>query len=361
MHLRHFLVAAALAVPALFTSCAGGGFGAHRVVEAGPQYPGLAAWCVADTLDGKVVLAHNADQRRPVASLTKIATCVVTLDFLRQSRTDAGELMTVPMSAAALGTPSAVGLQPGDNISIRDALYAAMMASDNWAAETIAQHVGGRLSQAIGGAPGQAFVKQMNGLCATLGLKDTHFTNAHGLEIGGQQPYSTAADLTRLSIFAQRQAGFTFYTGQKSRAISWSRAGAPQRFTVQNTNSLLGRGNIDGIKTGTTAAAGPCLIISADKPSTVQKNADGSTSVTPNRLVVVALGAAQDRFSQAWQLLQDGWGQYDGWRAAGSPLQSTAELLRPTSQNVAPARAPAPAAAPAPAPPEAGAFGAPGY
>ena len=88
--------------------------------------------------------------------------------------------------------------------------------------------------------------------------------------------------------------------------------------TISTTNELLFRGGIDGVKTGTTTLAGQCLIISAPRPATVVKNPDGSTSVTPNRLVVVVLGATS-RFGQAWQLLNDGWAAYFRWREAGSP------------------------------------------
>ena len=349
--------------------CAGfhasGPAGPHAVGNIGPVYQGMASYIVADANDGRVLLSYLPDQKRSVASLTKIATTVIVLDFLRGSSSSADEIMTVPQSVITLGVPSPLDLQPGDGLSVRDGLYAAMMASDNFAAETLGTHFGAKLSQAgLGGAPLQAFVSQMNGLCSKLSLSNTRFANPHGLDLPNATGYSCASDIARLMRHAITTPGFTFYCSQKERRISFSRGGAAQSTTVRNTNEIIGRNRIDAGKTGTTTNAGPCLTITAPKPATVIKRADGSILVIPHRLIVVALGAP-DRFNSATRLLSDGWNQYYGWRSAGSPAGSLSEYLgaapgpalaalaapaapAPPPFRAAPAPVPQPAAAPAP-------------
>jgi serine-type D-Ala-D-Ala carboxypeptidase (penicillin-binding protein 5/6) len=329
--MKSFLKSCSLGLLAVISfmgsGCQGLNAGGNTTVPPlGQVYPGIGSYVVVDVHDKKVVLSHLADQKRSVASLTKIATGVVVLDAVAAARGSLDEMLTIPTSAQALGT-SALGLQPGDGISIRDALYCALMGSDNYAAEALAQHVGGKILQMTGkgGTPFGAFVSQMNALAATLGMSRTRFVNPHGLEIGAAG-FSTAADLAKLTMHAINKGDFNFFVAQTQRKVSFTSQGAPKSFIVKNTNEILGRDRIDGVKTGTTQAAGPCLIISAPRPATVVKRADGSTLVVPHRLVVVVLGAA-DRFNQAQQLLQQGWASYDAWHAAGRQVQSPGELL----------------------------------
>ena len=300
--------------------------------ELGPAFPGVASYVVVDTHDKKVVLSHGADTPRSVASLTKIATGVVVLDAIAAAHGSLDEALVIPPSVQMLGT-SALGLQPGDQMSIRDALYCALMGSDNFAAEALAQHVGAKIVSLTGqgGTPMGAFIAQMNALAGQLGMRNTRFTTPHGLDIGAGGK-STAADMARLTIHAISKGDFNFFVSQPQRNVSYRSAGAAKTFTVKNTNEALGRSGIDGVKTGTTQLAGPCLIITAARPATVVKNADGSTLVVPHRLVVVLLGA-QDRFNQAQQLLQQGWSAYDAWQAAGRQVQSAGELLTQPAPN----------------------------
>lgn len=329
MKLHRPLLSAVCGILAIaMTGCAGTGAagGGSHVSEIGPVYPGIGSYIAVDAHDGHVALAHAANQRRPVASLTKIATAVVVLDYLRNANLDAGEMMVVPPQVQLVGNPGPAGLQPGDRISVRDGIYAAMISSDNYAAETLAAHIGGKLmAGGMGSNPMAAFLRQMNGLAAQVGLRDTRFANAHGLELAGQRGQSTAADMARLTIHALSVPGFSFYCSQPARRIKVNRMGQEIGVSLTTTNELLFKGGIDGVKTGTTDLAGQCLVISAPKPATVVKQADGSTFVTPNRLVVVTLGAS-DRFRQAWQLLNDGWAAYFRWRDAGSPPVPGASL-----------------------------------
>jgi D-alanyl-D-alanine carboxypeptidase (penicillin-binding protein 5/6) len=93
---------------------------------------------------------------------------------------------------------------------------------------------------------------------------------------------------------------------------------------VHNTNTLLGIRRIDGVKTGQTAKAGECVILtSARDPIVVQ---DGTTShITPRRLIVVVLGST-DRFGEGSALLDRGTTLYDQWAAAGYPQDAKLTL-----------------------------------
>ncbi|MEM7144336.1 MAG: serine hydrolase [Verrucomicrobiota bacterium] len=292
------------------------------------QGAGGDAYLVVEMNTGKILAAHNGNQRRQVASLTKIAAVTVVLDWAKLTKTDLGQYIQVPLSVTQLGGANPLQLQPGDEITIRDAIYSSIMGSDNASAETLATHVGLDLLRRQGGAgsPADAFVKEMNALAAGHGCRNTRFTNAHGLDHLGKVPYSTAADMARLTISALQKPSFTFYTSQKTRRISFRRGGQVLSFTVTNTNKLLGQYNIDGVKTGLTAAAGQCLVISAERPSTFQNVGEGRTMITKHRLVVVVLNS-QNRFDQAVYLLNQGWQNYDAWTAAGRQVLTAQEVL----------------------------------
>jgi D-alanyl-D-alanine carboxypeptidase (penicillin-binding protein 5/6) len=151
-------------------------------------------------------------------------------------------------------------------------------------------------------------------------MKRTLFVNPHGLDAGVKPvPYSNAADMARLTRYAMNKAGFRFYVSQKERQISFSRAGKPMAYMLRNSNELLGQNGVEGVKTGRTARAGDCLILSAQRQAEVIKQGPTSATVIPRHLIVVLLGST-DRFGEGAQLLNVGWQLYDQWAAAGRPI-----------------------------------------
>ncbi len=292
------------------------------------------SFVVVDHFNRKVHLAQGATQKRPVASLTKVATACVVLDWAELTQTNLSSMAVVPPQVVQLGAvPTPAGLAPGDQISLRDALAACIMASDNIAAYTLADHVGRSLLQRTGrsGDPASFFVRQMNELAAKEGMADTRFTNPAGLDHFRDVPTSTANDMARLAMYAIDKAGFNFYARLPERDITIVRGGQPLRVTLRNTNQLLGTASIDGVKTGLTQRAGGCVIVTAGRPSTVRTGPEGDR-VFRHRMVVVVLGS-DDRFGLASALLRDGWGRYDAWLNAGRPVQTAEELLnRPQPQ-----------------------------
>ena len=293
------------------------------VTATGLSCPSLAhsqakAWVVTDATSGFVLESSNPAKKLPVGSLTKIATAMVVLDWADAQRRDLNEMAVVPNSAAALNTAQGVGFTPGDQVTLRDLLYAAMMQSDNQAAETVAIHVGTALG---GGNPGEKFVAQMNALARRLGMMNTRFLNPHGLDgLERSDPYSTVEDLAKLTAYAMDSSAFRFYVSQKERKIAIQTAlGEQNQYLLRNTNEVLGVNAIDGVKTGTTRKAGQCVIISAARPPESRQEGEQHI-ITPRRLNVVVLGAS-DRFGLAVSLLQRGWQRYDQWAAAGRPAK----------------------------------------
>ena len=287
------------------------------------------AFIVVDDKTGHVLAARNATDKLQIASLTKIATAVVVLDWVRLGGHTLDETVTIPGTAAGTGTPG--GLEAGDEVSVRDLLYAALLQSDNVAADALAEFIGrdllhtaaaderGASSSRRGAGPSGAavrFIVEMNALARHLHMDRTRFLNPSGLD-GTERPYSTAADMARLTQFALEKADFRFFVSQKDRRITIHRAGTPSDFLVHNTNQLLGSHRIDGVKTGSTTRAGECLILSAARDPIVKM--EGTTShITPRRVIVVLLGSP-DRFGEGAALIERGTTLYDEWLAAGSP------------------------------------------
>jgi D-alanyl-D-alanine carboxypeptidase len=102
---------------------------------------------------------------------------------------------------------------------------------------------------------------------------------------------------------------------QKERQISFNRQGHPMNYVLRNTNELLGKNGIDGVKTGRSSRAGDCLILYANRESEVVRNGQMET-VYPRHLMVVLLGSS-NRFGEGAALMQRGWQLYDQWAATG--------------------------------------------
>ena len=287
-----------------------------------PLHAQSRAYVISDSTTGFILEQSGATKKLPVASLTKIATAMVVFDWAEQSKADLSQLATIPDFAAQLGSGQGVGFQSGDQSSLRDLLYAALMQSDNIAAEALADHVGRALGRRGGMSASDVFVAQMNALARSLGMLRTRFVNPHGLDhLERSVPYSTAEDLAKLTTYAMADAAFRFHVSQKERKITLTTAaGEPSAYLLRNTNELLGSDNIDGVKTGTTSRSGQCLIISAAKaPESRQEG--HQRIITPRRLNVIVLGST-DRFNAASGLLDRGWRLYDSWAAAGRPVKA---------------------------------------
>jgi D-alanyl-D-alanine carboxypeptidase (penicillin-binding protein 5/6) len=278
------------------------------------------AFIIVDAQTGAVLQEHESKQKRQIGSLTKIATAMVVLDWAEHNGGDLNQTVVIPPSAFVGTSENNIGFEPGDEIALRELLYAALVQSDNVAAYTLASYVGsiihGRSPQKSKLTAVDVFVTQMNALAKQLKMERTRFVNPHGVDQNVKPlPYSTAEDLARLTRYAVNKASFRFYISQKERQISFRHGGKERRYLLRNTNELLGSQGIDGVKTGRTARAGECLVLSAGRESEIVKEGQG-VRIFPRRIIVVLLGS-NSRFAEGAQLIGQGWQLYDQWAAGG--------------------------------------------
>jgi D-alanyl-D-alanine carboxypeptidase (penicillin-binding protein 5/6) len=281
---------------------------------------------IVDNQTGYILEGIHANDKLPIASLTKLALAMVTLDWSEIKGRNLSETATVP--EAAISTTAGInplGLQAGDTLTLRDLLYACLLASDNVAAYTLAHHLGENLPNATGLDPVGNTVANMNALARSLGMRHTLFLNPHGLDVPeGTEPYSSAADLARLTRYAYSKPGLAFYVSQKEREIHVQRGGANLSVTLNNTNPLLGTENIDGVKTGRTFRAGDCIILTSEHKPEVVRQGD-TVYTTPRRIIVVLLGGS-NREQEGLQLIQRGWAIYSDWASKGRHAKSSNSL-----------------------------------
>ncbi len=294
--------------------------------------PFVASYLVADSHTKKVLVSHQPVKRLPVASLVKVASAIVAIDWAEAGGVSLSTKVLVPQAAhpALLGQASVIGLMPGDYITMRDALYAMLMVNDNASCVAIADTIGRDLLMRTErtGDPIAHFTLQLNALATRLGMAHTRFSNPHGLDPKkGRGSLSTAADMAKLGIEASSRSSMLFYSGQKQRVVSVFTTVGEKRLKVKNTNGLIGIRGIDGLKVGQTAQAGPCLLLTAARPSKIQKLADGRSEITPQRMVVVILNGS-DSLKLGEKLLGEGWDRYDAWYAAGMTYTSVEEFLQ---------------------------------
>jgi D-alanyl-D-alanine carboxypeptidase (penicillin-binding protein 5/6) len=230
------------------------------------QPPSVSAHAalLVDLDSGQTLYSLRPNDPLPPASTVKIMTALVVL---RRSRLD--EMVTVSRSAAdAAG--SRMGLVAGEALTVKDLLYGLLLPSGNDAATALAEYVGG--SEA-------GFVALMNETAAELGLAQTHFTNAHGLDDPAQM--ASAKDLMSLTKAALEYPAFATIVASPTAQVAGR--------TLTNTNQLLSTyPGVNGIKTGTTDAAGECLVASLMQGD--------------HRLLAVLFGS-QDRYADGEALL----------------------------------------------------------
>jgi serine-type D-Ala-D-Ala carboxypeptidase (penicillin-binding protein 5/6) len=282
------------------------------------------AFVIVDSQTGYIFGEQEPRKKLQIGSLTKIATASIVLDWAERKGGNLNAVAMIPPEAFAGVLENNIGFQPGDSIALRDLLYAALVQSDNVAAYTLAHHVGAQLGSLLPTelaskmTPVDAFVAQMNALAKQLKMERTRFVNPHGIDNKVRPlPFSTAEDMARLTRYAMDKASFRFYVSQKERQISFERAGHKFNYVLRNTNELLGTNGIDGVKTGRTARAGDCLVLSANREPEIVTQGKAIT-VYPRHLIVVLLGST-NRFGEGAGLVQRGWQLYDQWAAAGRP------------------------------------------
>lgn len=233
---------------------------------------------VVDVSSNKTLYEKNIDEQLQIASLTKIMTAVVVIEEID----DLEKIVTVPREAVKV-QGSKVWLKEGEKISYAHLLYSILIASGNDAAVSTAIGVSGSE---------ELFVQKMNEKAAMLGMKNTHFSNPHGLD--DPENYSTAKDLAILAGYAVKKSFIRSIIDTKEMEFE-SVSGVQHKLV--STNKLLGVDpEIKGLKTGSTLGAGESLIALAVNPY-------------GNEIVTVILNS-EARFSETQYLKDKIWETY---------------------------------------------------
>ncbi len=248
-----------------------------RAQDMPPPQLECAAAILIDPETRQVLYEHNADERRPVASLTKMMMALLVAESGDLDRT-----IVVSSRAAAVGETT-MHLAAGEEIKLRHVLMGAMLASANDAATACAESVAGSV---------EAFVDLMNRRAVEFGMARTNFVNPHGLH--DDSHLSTARDMAILGLHVMGRPELRPIVRLREATVPWP--GRPGDRKLVNRNQLVERWDAcDGIKTGYTRQAGRCLAASA--------YVDGW------RLVCVVLDA-KDAWMDSQMLLQWGFNSY---------------------------------------------------
>ena len=237
-----------------------------------------AILCEAST--GQVIFEKNADERRPVASVNKVMTILLTLEAVDEGRVSLEDQVTVSPRAASMGGSQAF-LDAGERYKLSELLKTVIVASANDSAVALAEYLAGTE---------ESFVRLMNTRAEELGLTNTHYANCTGLP--AQEHYTTARDVAKLSAQLDLHPIYYRYSTIWMDEIK-HRGGRVTSLT--NTNRLIRfYPGCDGYKTGSTNEARYCVSATAKKEGM--------------RLIAVVLGtpAGQTRFDEARAMLEYG-------------------------------------------------------
>ncbi len=293
----------------------------HVFAEPVPAPPQLnaKAWLLMDAASGSVLLENNADEKLPPASLTKLMTSYVLSYELDAGRVHNEDMVTISKTAwaqnpefgAKFNGSSLMFIAPDKPVSIIDLHRGIVISSGNDATVAVAEHLAGTEA---------AFADMMNQHAQKLGMTNTHFVNAHGLD--NPDHYTTARDLAILSRAITKTKDYPLH---KEKEFLYN--GIKQ----QNRNGLLWTDvTVDGLKTGHTDAAGFCLVASAVRDNT--------------RLISVVLGAPsiKEREAQTQALLSYGFRFFQSVNLyAADAILATPRVWKGSSSsvNIIPARA----------------------
>ncbi|REG84192.1 D-alanyl-D-alanine carboxypeptidase family protein [Marinomonas pollencensis] len=248
-----------------------------------PAPPELAAssYILMDAYTGDILVSHNADEKLPPASLTKLMTAYITEYELARGDISVDDKVTISEKAWRM-KGSRTFVREGTRVPLMTLMQGMIVQSGNDATVAIAEHIAGSES---------AFADLMNQHAKLLGMKGSHFVNATGYP--ADDHYSTAHDIAIVAraTITQFPENYPLYA---EKYFTYNNIRQPNR------NRLLWRDkSVDGLKTGHTEAAGFCLAASAVRNGT--------------RLITVVMGTKSDeaRASESQKLLDYGFRYYE--------------------------------------------------
>lgn len=213
-----------------------------RAADERPLAPGARSAIVVDAKTGAVLYERASREAFAPASLTKMVTALVAVERAPLDR-------MVRAARPYEVVPVLIGLEPGDELSLEDAIAGLLIESGNDVALAIAE--------SVGDGSAERFVGWMNELAARLGLKNSRFKNPHGLDQDGH--VSSAYDMAIVGRALMRRPVLARIVGESRHEVP-----GPPRWVFRTRNPLLGRyPGVDGIKTGFDDLAGLCLVATA--------------------------------------------------------------------------------------------------
>ncbi len=236
-----------------------------------------------DVETGEVLIEYNADVKLYPASVTKIMTLLLVCEAIEQKKISLTDNVTCSANAASKGG-SQIWLEEGESMTVDELLRATVIGSANDAATLLGEYVAGSE---------ESFISLMNSRAKEIGMKNTTFLNATGLDDTAEGHLTTARDIAIMSCQLLKHSFITKYT------TVWMDSLRNGKTELVNTNKLVRfYEGTTGLKTGTTSKAGCCISASAKR--------DGL------HLVAVVLGSANsnDRFDTAKNLLSWGFSNY---------------------------------------------------
>lgn len=234
---------------------------------------------------GKVIYEKNADERLAMASMTKMMTLLLIMENIENGNLTWDEKVTTSENAASMGG-SQIFLEPGEEMSVEDLVKGICIGSGNDAAVSMAERIGGTE---------ESFVKMMNEKASALGLENTKFQNACGLDINDH--YSSARDM---AIIAKELVKYDKILKYTSTYEDYLRKDTDNSFWLVNTNKLVRYyQGVDGLKTGYTGEAGYCITTTAKRNNM--------------RLITVVMGEPTSaiRNSETTKMLDYGFNTYE--------------------------------------------------
>ena len=249
-----------------------------------PEKYDCASALLVEPESGQIVFAVNASEKRPVASVTKIMTILLTCEAIERGDIDLADRVQVSANAAGMGG-SQVLLDAGETQTVSELLKSVIVSSANDSAVALAETI-------AGSAP--LFVDRMNRRAAELGMADTVFVNCTGLPAEGQ--HTTARDVAAMAVELSKHDLYYDYSTIWLEDFTHE---SGRVTTITNTNKLIRQyEGCDGLKTGSTGEAGYCMAASAKRGGM--------------RLIAVVLGApsGRERFRIAAGMLDYGFASY---------------------------------------------------
>ncbi len=255
---------------------------------------------------GKVIFEKNANDRLPIASMTKIATLSIVFDALSKGIIHENDMVKVSETAAAVGGSSAF-LDAGSSYKLTELIKSVIVASANDSSVALAEYVSG--SEDV-------FVTKMNKLASSLNLENTNFINCTGLPSNNH--YSTAYDIAKIY---NTIAGNSLYKKYSKIWMDDFIHPSGRKTGLVNTNRLIKTfDGIEGGKTGYTDAARFCLTASAKRENT--------------RFIGVIIGAndSKTRFAEMTKLLNYGFSNYTNKLVVNSEIPVTITSVKKSKE-----------------------------